>query len=358
MRVTDKMNQAQVLTNIQKNRTELANLQNQAATMKRVNKPSDDPVAAARILANRTENKNLEQFDKNINHAKMFLESTESALQQIGDTLIRTKELAIQAANDTNDAYARQMIGSEIEQIYNGLVATSNQRLGERFIFGGHQSLTQPFTPDGQYSGDDGEMKIQSNKGNFVPMNIPGDRIFLGKGLGLDGMIRPRWDTPQTIGDLQKYKSEESARVEENKELEQDDIEVRGPASVGRVQRVGQPMDDGTTGVNLFNIVKGLEVALKTNDKRGIQEALEPLDQALNQIHLARAEVGGRMNQLDATSDGNQRNMVDNMATNSVLEDADIFQIMTDLNKTDTTLKATLETSNKLLNMSLLDFLK
>lgn len=357
MRVTDKMNHAQILTNIQKNRSELAGLQNQAATMKRVNKPSDDPVAAARILANRTENKNIEQFDKNINHAKMFLESTESALQQIGDSLIRTKELAIQAANDTNDSYARQMIGSEVEQIYNSMVATSNQRLGERFIFGGHQSLTQPFSQDGQYAGDDGEMKIQSNKGSYVPMNIPGDRVFLGKGLGLDGMIKPRWDTPQSVEELKQYKADESARVEENQELEQNDIEVRGPASIGRVQRVGEA-SDGTTGVNLFNLVKGLEVALKTNDKRGIQDALEPLDQALNQIHLARAEVGGRINQLDATSDGNQRNMVDNLATNSALEDADIFQVMTDLNRTDTTLKATLETSNKVLGMSLLDFLK
>lgn len=369
MRVTDKMTQAQVLTNIQKNRSELANLQNQAATMKRVNKPSDDPVAAARILSNRTENKNLEQFDKNINHAKMFLESTESTLQTIGDNLIRAKELAIQAANDTNDSSARRMIGSELEEIYKSLVSASNQRIGERFLFAGHQSLTEPFSQDGQYRGDDGEMKIQSHKGNFVPMNLPGDRVFLGKGLGLDGMIKPRWDTPQTVEELKQYKLEEQARVQENLQTEQDQLETRGPASVGRIQRVGAEDEGntaqaggtsvgGTTGVNLFSLVKGLETALKTNDKRGIQDSLEPLDQALNQINLARAEIGGRVNQLDATSDGIQRNIVDNMSTNSILEDADIFQVMTDLSKTDTTLKATLETSSKLLNMSLLDFLR
>ena len=66
MRVTDKMTQTQVMNNIQKNRSELSNLQNQAATMKRVTKPSDDPVASAKILINRTENRNLEQFEKNM----------------------------------------------------------------------------------------------------------------------------------------------------------------------------------------------------------------------------------------------------------------------------------------------------
>ncbi|RYZ81036.1 MAG: flagellar hook-associated protein 3, partial [Proteobacteria bacterium] len=99
MRVTEKMNQAQVLNNIQKNRSELSNLQNQAATGKRITKPSDDPTAAAKILASRTEGKNLEQFDKGIVNAKSFLETTESTLAQLTESLVRAKELAIQGAN-------------------------------------------------------------------------------------------------------------------------------------------------------------------------------------------------------------------------------------------------------------------
>ena len=110
--------------------------------------------------------------------------------------------------------------------------------------------------------------------------------------------------------------------------------------------------------MNIFNLMQGLEVALRTNDKYGIQDALEPLDQALTQINLARAEIGGRVNQLNASSDGNQKTIVDNKVNNSMVEDADLFQVMTDLNKSDTTLKATLETSSKLVNMSLLDFLR
>lgn len=359
MRVTEKMNQAQVLNNIQKNRSELTNLQNQAATGKRVTKPSDDPTSSAKILTNRTEARNLEQFDKGILNAKTFLESTESTLSQLGESLVRAKELAIQGASDTNGGTAREMISIEIGQIYNAVVEMANRRVGEKYMFGGHKTLSQPFTRDGEYHGDDGEIKIAANKGQFVAMNLTGDKVFMGRGVGRDGFIHPDPHTPETLSELQDYKLSEVERQFQNQAIESERVETRGPANVGRIQRLGEsdPVT-GETGVNIFSLMRGLEVALKTNDKVGIQNALEPLDQALNQVSLARAEVGGRVNQLNATSEGIQKTLVENKIANSQIEDADLFQVMTDLNKADASLKGSLETSHKLLSMSLLDFLR
>jgi flagellar hook-associated protein 3 FlgL len=353
------MNQIQVMNNLQKNRGELSNLQNQAATMKRVNKPSDDPVAAAKILSNRTENKNLDQFEKNIFFARSFLETTESSLGQIGEALVRAKELAIQGASDTNGGAPREMISSEVAQIYSSLVEIANRRLGERYIFAGHKTLNEPFNKDGEYIGDDGEIKIQNQKGQFVAMNLTGEKVFLGRGMGTDGVIKPPTGTPQTVEDVQNYKMSEADRQFQNQELDENRLETRGPASVGRIQRLGNvdPVTGGS-GVNIFSLISGLDAALKTNDRDGIQDALEPLDQALNQINLARAEIGGRVNQLNATADGIQKAVIDNKTVNSQLEDADLFQVMTELNRSDAALKGSLETSHKLLSMSLLDFLK
>lgn len=359
MRVTDKMNQTQITNNIQKSRSELAGLQNQASSGKRITKPSDDPTASAKILANRTENKNLEQFDKGVFNAKTFLDSTESALSQLGDVLIRTKELAMQAASDTAGGMPREMIAAEVEQIYNSVVEMSNRRVGERYMFGGHKTATQPFTREGEYNGDDGEIKIPTNKGSFVAMNLSGDKVFLGRGITADGTIKPMGETPQNVPELQDYKVNEAERNFKNDEMNDSHIETRGPASIGRIHGLGStdPVTGGS-GVNLFNLIQGLEVALRTNDKFAIQDSLEPLDQALNQVNLARAEVGGRVNQLNANSDGIQKTIMENKVTNSQLEDADLFQVMTDLNKSDSTLKATLETSGRLMHLSLLDFLK
>lgn len=359
MRVSDKMQQSQVINNLNKNRTELSGLENQASSMKRITKPSDDPTGIAKVLQNRTENKNLTQFDKNIFIAKSFLETTETTLSQLGDVLVRAKELAVQAANDTNSGLPREMMASEVEQIYNSVVEMSNRRFGDRFIFAGYKTTDAPFTKEGEYKGDDGQIQVQNLTGQFMPINLVGSQVFLGEALAYGGNVGREENRPKTVEELQKYKRDQVEAEFQKETTKEDQLETRGPASVGQVQRLGEkdPVTN-VRGTNIFSTVMGLEAALRTDDKTGIQEALDALDQALNQVNMARAEVGGRENQLSATSEGIQKTIIDNKAYNSQMEDADVFQVMTDLNKSNQTLNATLSTSNKFLTQSLLDFLK
>ena len=360
MRITDKMTQSQVLKNIQKNRSELATLQNQAATGKKLVQPSDDPVGATKVLTNRAELKNMEQFEKNIFFAKNFLETTESTLAQLSDAIIRAKELTLQASSDTVGEAQRVMIGSEVEQIAASVLEMANRRVGDRYLFGGFKTQAPPFAKDGKYMGDDGEMKIQNQKGNFIAMNLTGDKVFLGRGVGQDGTyIRPPEDVPQTTEQLQDLKLAEVDRDFLNRQEDLNYIETRGPASEGRVQTLSEkdPVT-GNSGVNIFSLLRSLDVALKSNDKASVQDALEPLDQALNQVNLMRAEIGGRVNVLNYTTDGIHKNSVDNKALTSQIEDSDLFQTMAELSKSDTTLKGTLETSNRVLGLNLLDFLR
>lgn len=359
MRVSDKMQQAQILNNLNKNRTELSTLQNQASSLKRVTKPSDDPAGVSRILQNRTENKNMTQFDKNIFLGKSFLETTESTLSQMGEVIVRAKELALQAANDTNSGMPREMIASEVEQLYNSVVELSNRRFGERYIFAGHKTTEPPFTKEGKYKGDNGQIQIQNLEGQFMPVNLVGSQVFLGEDLAYGGNVSREQSIPLTVEDLQKFKMDQIEAEFQKEEALEHQLETRGPANVGSVQRINErdPVND-VRGVNVFQTIMGLEAALRTDDKLGIQESLETLDQALNQVNLARAEVGGRTNQLIATSESIQRGIVDNKAYNSQIEDADVFQVMTEINKSNQTLEATLSTSQKFMSQSLLDFLR
>ena len=359
MRITDKMSHSQALKNIQKNRSELTQLQNQAATGKKLTTPSEDPVGAVKVLANRSDLKNTEQFEKNIASAKIFLDTTESTLAQFGEAVIRTKELALQGASDTVGESQRAMIGSEISQISNSILEMANRRMGERFLFGGFKTQANPFNKDGEYKGDDGEIKIQNQQGGFVAMNLTGDRVFLGRAIGKDDYIRQPEEVPLSTEELQQYKISEAEREFQNDQKLADRVETRGPASVGHVQTLGKadPVTGGE-GVNVFSLMRSLDVALKTNDKLAIQDALEPLDQVLNQINLVRSEIGGRINQLNVTTEVLQKTVLDNKTVVSQLEDADLFQTMSDLSRSDTALKASLETSSKIMNRSLLDFLK
>jgi len=359
MRVSDKMRQSQMLTNLNKNRSELTDLQNQAASQKKVTKPSDDPTGVAKIMHNKTEQKKLDQFERNIFYARTFLENTESTLSQLGEALVRAKELAVQAASDTNSGMPREMIGSEVEQIYNSVVELSNRKVGDRYLFAGFQTTQAPFDIRGQYTGDDGQIQVQNMSGTYTPINLVGSQVFLGYDLAFGGAVSREQYVPKTVEDLQKYKLKEIENDFQKQEYMQNTLEIRGPASLTE-NRDQSPVDPVSKmrGVNIFSAVKGLETSLKTNDKVGIQQSLDALDQAFNQINLARAEVGGRVNQLNATSEGIQRATIDNKTYNSQLEDADVFQVMSDLSRSNQTLQATLETSAKFSNQSLMDFLR
>ncbi|XGC81339.1 flagellar hook-associated protein FlgL [Bdellovibrio bacteriovorus] len=362
MRIADKMAFNQVNQNLAKNRSDMADLQNQAATQKRINKPSDDPLASARVLAARTEERGNSQFIKNINNAKSFLEFTDQSLGELSDMLVRAKELAVQAASDASgNSESRMVTASEIGQIFNQSVAVGNRKLGERYVFSGYKTQTPAFTPNGEYQGDDGDMKIQTQKDSFIAMNVAGNKVFLGRGLSEDGIVRQTQVTPTNVDDLKNFQQQEKERVEINKEIEANFIQTRGPASVsGRRNDLSDQKDPvtGGTGVNIFTTLKDLEISLRTNDKEGIQASLDTLDDAISQVVLARSEVGSRIMAVNSTMDSLQKAVVDNKVTASQLEDADVFQVISDINKTDSTLKATLETSGKMIQPSLLDFLR
>jgi flagellar hook-associated protein 3 FlgL len=360
MRIADKMAFSQVNQNLSKTRTDMAELQNQAATQKRINKPSDDPLSAARVLVARTEENSNKQFLKNINNGKAFLEISDQSLSELSDLLVRAKELAINLASDASgNAESRMVTASEIEQIYNQSIQIGNRKLGERYIFSGFKTETKPFAISGQYFGDDGDMKVQIQKDAFVAMNIPGNKVFLGRGLGGDGIVRPNNDTPTDVDELKDFQSQEVQRQGKNDLMESNYLPTRGPASDSRRNRSerNDPVT-GSKGVNVFSVLKGLEISLRSNEKEGVQEALDTLDQAISQVIFARSEVGARVMVINNNIESLQKAVVDNKTTASLLEDADVFQVISDINKAESALKATLETSGKLVQSSLLDFLK
>lgn len=361
MRVTDKMGHNAVITNLQKNRGEMTELQGQAATQKRINKPSDDPVASARVLGYRTEDRQSQQFIKNINIARSFLDFTDVSLNEMSDVLMRMKELAVQQANDAGaSAETRRVTAEEVGQTYKQLIQIANRKLGDRYIFGGFNTQEEPFDYEGNYHGDDGDMRLHINKDAFLSMNLPGDKIVLGKGIGSDGFIRSKDSSPRNVQQLDRHQEEERVRQEENQHLQQESVRVRAPANEGSrgEQAFKSNIHDTSEGINILQAIKDFEIALRVNDKSEIQSAIDNVDKALGQVIHARAQVGARIQALNHTTNSLQQTIVDTKNNASQLEDADVLNVVSEITKTDSALKATLETSPKILQPSLLDFLK
>lgn len=361
MRVTDKMGYNQVINNLQKNRGEMSELQNQAALQKRITKPSDDPTGATRVLGYKTEEKGSQQYLKNISIAKSYLEFTDVSLGEVTEVLMRLKELAIQQSSDaSSSAETRRTVAEEVAQTRAQLIQIANRKLGERYVFGGQKTTNQPFDHEGNYSGDDGEIKLHVNKEAFVPMNLTGDKVFLGRGMGNDSYVGPKHEAPRNIEELENFQMKEHERTRKNEEIEHQEVRVRGLASADYrgEQAFKSEVHGDVEGVDLLRSVKQLEIGLRTNDKTEIQETIDTLDKALAQVINARAQVGARLQSLAATDSSLRQNIVDNKTQTSQVEDVDLFQVASDITKAESALRATLETSGKVVSPSLLDFIK
>lgn len=340
MRVSDKMTFNQSVHNMNKNRNDLLVYQNQAASQKRINKPSDDALGAARVLESKTEIAGFDQFKRNILSAKEFVEFSEQSLGQVSDLLIRAKELAIDQADDAgNGPETRRIVAAEIKQIYQQMVNIGNQRLGDRYVFAGHKSLNAPFDMSGEYFGDDSQIEVQIDKSSFMPMNIPGSVVFLGRKVGQDV-------PPEKV-------------LEDGKTT----VEVRGPASVessmAKQALISKEQGNwGNRSTNIFDTLRDLEIGLNANDKRVVQNSLDELENAFQQINMARGELGSRVSSLNTGLETLQKLVIDEKANQSQIEDVDMYDLVNNLSKTQNQLEASLTTSGKMLQTSLLDFLK
>lgn len=365
MRISDKMTYDNIQKHLNQNREELVNLQTQAATQKRISKPSDDPISSTRVLGSKTEERGIQQFLKNGSIAQSFLDFSDQSLSEVSEGLSRVKELILSQVNDASaNPQTRQVVATEIDQLFWQTVQIANRKLGDRFVFGGHQTTQSPFDANGNYRGDRGDIKIQVNKQTFLPINVPGAHVFLGQGLSDDGISRARLETPMTVDELIPYKQEtlEQPGMMSPRGVDQDgESEFIGPqrglASVGKKD---QPLKTSldTKGVNVFSLLRRIHSALMVNDRVALQDSLDELDQANGQIILARAELGSRLMSLESEMGTLTKNKIDSKILTSQLEDADSFKVLSDITKNQSTLEATLKTSGRLVQPSLLDFLR
>ncbi len=115
----------------------------QIATGKRVNRPSDDPVAAARILKLDQEVSRIETYERNAQLANNRLGQEESSISSSLDILQRVRELTVQAGNGLLSANDRLSISSEMKERLQQLAQMANtQDASGEYIFSGFQGGT------------------------------------------------------------------------------------------------------------------------------------------------------------------------------------------------------------------------
>src|SRR5690606_16411628 len=100
-----------------KTKGKVEDLQLKGSTLKRLSKPSDDPVGNVELLAIRSQNIDAEQYLRNLNFAQTQLSFTENVLGELSDILVKAKELAIGQASSIYSPEIRLGVAKEIHQL-------------------------------------------------------------------------------------------------------------------------------------------------------------------------------------------------------------------------------------------------
>ena len=136
-RVTQSMLSSNMLRNLNTSYSKMSKFQDNLTSGMKITRASDDPVVAIKGMQYRTQLDKVEQFQRNVNEANSWLDVTDAALDQVGTTLNRVKELVVQAANDTNTTEDRENIKKEIDQIREQLRDVGNTKVSGKYIFSG-----------------------------------------------------------------------------------------------------------------------------------------------------------------------------------------------------------------------------
>ncbi len=284
-------------------RKQAEGLQAQLSSGQRINKSSDDPVAAAR-LRELARSEGLAKVNvANANRAISDLTLADSALQEIADNLIRVQELTTQAATGTLSDAQRASIGEQIANIRSNMVALVNSKDSSGHALFGGEAAGPAYTLDGS--------------GNAVYTGTASsDELPLGDG--------------QTV--LRG---------------------VTGPEFMN--------FTHGGVSTDLFAVLGNLAAALQGGgaDATGVASAtLEALNAGLEKINTTQTVIGARMNWVDLNIDRNVRQGELRADETASKGGVDAATTITQLQQILTVLEASQASFVKLSSMSLFEVIR
>jgi flagellar hook-associated protein 3 FlgL len=305
MRITNNMVFGATTRHAKAHLEKLFNLQNQLATGKKITRPSDDPTGTDRAMLLRGTLSQQQQYQENIQNAGTWLKITDGALDEAHSVLGRARELAVRGANDHQQENERIAMAEEISQLREQLQVIANSEINGRFMFGGTKTIVQPGydlpypdpalpTDEIVFAGNDVPMDVEVVPGVTLPFNSTGNTVF-----GVAG----------------------------------------NPDSA-------------------FVALKELEEALRAGNSDAISTQIGRLDVAMTRVTTERAVVGSRINRLDLLEERYADAEVSYRERLSETEEPEFADVVSQVMQQEAVYQASLAASARIIQPSLLQFLK
>lgn len=236
---------------------------------KRINKAADDAAGLAISEVIRSDLRSLAQARRNTNDGVSLIQVAEGSLNEVGNIVIRLKELAVQAASDTISTKERNYLNLEFMQLKDEIdrISLSTEFNGTRLLTGKSDNLPESILKQHQ----------------FPPFEIQIDKDY-------------------------------------NEDI--DALDKRNPVNIIRLnfEKINA-MTEGEGSLNLGNAAN--EEGTKVSDKVSAQGSMRVLDEAVQKVASYRAILGSLQNRLEST-DRNLGVRMENLSTaRSRISDAD-----------------------------------
>lgn len=146
-RIPDTSSAQRSANRVNQQRSRLSVLQEQLATGKRINRPSDDPNGAEAVIRLRTTQREIEHYQRTALAANQKLTAADDSLSGYENLLERTRTLISQGLSDTSTQTAKNALAAELESLHGRILNAANSKYGEEYIFGGTLQTLPPFDP-------------------------------------------------------------------------------------------------------------------------------------------------------------------------------------------------------------------
>lgn len=306
-RITSSMTTRSLLSDINDVAARQDATRRQMSSGKQITKPSDDPYSAARAMSLRTDLAGIKQHERNVQEAQSWMSVTDTTLGSITDLAQRARELVVQGATDTLPQTSRNAIADQIDQLVAGMKQEANATYDGRYVLGGSRTNTKPYdatlqttaagvTPNDGYSGDAASQLREIGPGVTLAVNVRGDEVLGGA--------------------------------------------------------------PGATG-NMLGVLRDIATHLRAGDTQTLGNAdLKAISDQIDNALSLRARVGAGMNRLDTAS--SRLAQIEESATSmlSDTEDADMAKVLTDYSTQQAVYQSALQAGARIVQTSLLDFLR
>ncbi|WP_328703169.1 flagellar hook-associated protein FlgL [Alkalihalobacterium elongatum] len=376
MRVTQTMLSMNTLRHINQGYERLGKLQDQLASQKKITRAHQDPVVAMNGMRYRTQVTEVDQFKRNLAEVYNWMDSADSALDITTQALHRIRELTVQASNDTFEPTQRANIAKEIEQLRAHIESMANTKANNKYIFNGANTMNAPVDTSKMNISvgdlpnyENGQLEVSFNGKVFQFDHAAGDTHTFVNGLETITIDVATNTVTHTSPDP-KSNTTPPAMVSNSLKDWNVTVSQVGAVSTNRQAVEIEILKGVTLPVNvtpqnifsnaLFGDIIRLENALKDPSTKGedLTKLISNFDKHIDQFVAERAELGARINRVEMVDSRLMEQEVIARRIMSNNEDVDIERTIVDLMTQESVHRAALSAGARIMQPTLLDFLR